>query len=566
MAPMIPGDTNVHTHGLHNEPDVDNVFKSLAMSAGQKCVYRIHIPSDQPPGTYYYHAHLHGFADDQVGGGLAGAIVVMPSTPPRTPDDLAQPDAVLLIKDYNPPPVPSPTPTPSFSPTPTPTPIPAVRPSPVSTDPFDPPDYVSGVAYYPPIQPSTTPDPCGGQAQPGPKPLAVNGVPMPMMTPHDSSSGAAAASDFAVTTLPDVPVFYQTAEAMRYRIVNTSGDSYVNIRLVKSYVDSRGVTHRKYVDPFHVIARDGVPVNWDMDKSKIDSSQNVPNAVKRTNVFLAPSNRVDISVKAEDLPVTIIGAAGTGKWCTGWFNFRPLASRAIVSIRPPVGVAAVRSTKNTVGPPPLRFTGAGATQRTFGERFAEEPSPDVTERAITFTEYDPFEFYVTQTGIKVRCHQRARGCAQTVHWMEHPFWLRPPGSSPSPLPPDPSPLPPDSRYEPDIWVKKQPDGQKTVEIWNIYNATGEAHAFHIHQMTFVALESIYEPAWRTTKDTLFLDSIALAPGTVEPPSALVSYPMIKPSLTRIKIDWTHVKKGTFVFHCHMLFHEDNGMMGIVHVY
>lgn len=546
MAPMISGDTNFHTHGLHNEPDVDNVFKSLAMSAGQKCVYHIHIPADQPPGTYYYHAHLHGFSDDQVGGGLAGAIVVMPSassTPPQTPDDLGLPDAVLLIKDYNPPPGPSPTPTPSS--TPTPTPIPPVRPGLVRFNPFDPPNYVSGVAYYPPIQPSITPDPCGGQAQPGPKQLAVNGLPMPMMMPVDSSSGAAAKSDAAVTQQRDVPVFYQRANAMRYRIVNTSGDSYVNIRLVKN---------GKYVPSFAVLARDGVPVNWDMDKSRIDSSSNVPNAVHRTNVFLAPSNRVDIFVARKDLPVTIIGAAGTGKWCTGWFNFRPLASRAIVSIRRPLGVAAVRSNENTVVRPPLRIAGAGATHLTFGERFARESLKGLPERAITFTEYDPFEFYVTQTGIKVG------GRARHVHWMEHPFWLRPPGSS------APSPLPADSHYQADIWVKKRPPGKKTVEIWDIYNATGEAHAFHIHQMTFVALSSIYEPDWRVAKDRLFLDTIALAPGTVEPPSALVSYPMIRPSLTQIKIDWTHVKKGTFVFHCHMLFHEDNGMMGIVHVY
>ncbi|HEY6234531.1 MAG TPA: multicopper oxidase domain-containing protein [Candidatus Elarobacter sp.] len=550
MAPMISGDTNFHTHGFHNDPDVDNVFKSLAMSAGGTCVYKFHVPPDQPPGTYYYHAHLHGFSDDQVGGGLAGAIVVMPSASPAsstpdTSDDLALPDAVLLIKDYNPPPVPSPTPTPAVMPTPTPTPIPAVRPGRVAFDPFHPPAYVSGVAY-PPIQPQTTPDPCGGQAAPGPKQLAVNGVLMPMMMPNGSSPGAAEASDVAVTTSPDVPVFYQRANAMRYRVVNTSGDSYVNIRLV---------ANGKYVEPFKVLARDGVPVNWDMDSSRIDADRNVPNAVERTNVFLAPSNRVDIFVAKESLPVAIIGAAGTGQWCTGWFNFRPLASRAIVSIRPLGGAAAVRGTENTVVRRPLRIARAGTTNATFGERFAEEPlSPDVTERAITFTEYDPFEFYVTQTGIKVG------GKATHVDWMEHPFWLRPPGSS------APSPLPTGSHYQADIWVKKQPPPKKTVEIWDIYNATGEAHAFHIHQMTFVALKSLYEPDSRTKGDRLFLDSIALSPGTVEPPSTPVSYPMIQPSLTRIKIDWTHVKPGTFVFHCHMLFHEDQGMMGIVHLY
>jgi FtsP/CotA-like multicopper oxidase with cupredoxin domain len=26
-----------------------------------------------------------------------------------------------------------------------------------------------------------------------------------------------------------------------------------------------------------------------------------------------------------------------------------------------------------------------------------------------------------------------------------------------------------------------------------------------------------------------------------------------------------VPKGTFVFHCHMLYHEDHGMMGVIRV-
>ncbi|MGZ3520290.1 MAG: multicopper oxidase domain-containing protein [Vulcanimicrobiaceae bacterium] len=34
----------------------------------------------------------------------------------------------------------------------------------------------------------------------------------------------------------------------------------------------------------------------------------------------------------------------------------------------------------------------------------------------------------------------------------------------------------------------------------------------------------------------------------------------------MRIDFRHVHRGTFVFHCHMLFHEDHGMMGIIRVY
>ncbi|MBV8283850.1 MAG: multicopper oxidase domain-containing protein, partial [Candidatus Eremiobacteraeota bacterium] len=38
-----------------------------------------------------------------------------------------------------------------------------------------------------------------------------------------------------------------------------------------------------------------------------------------------------------------------------------------------------------------------------------------------------------------------------------------------------------------------------------------------------------------------------------------------PSRTRLLLDFRNVPRGTFVFHCHMLFHEDRGMMGIIRV-
>ena len=44
-----------------------------------------------------------------------------------------------------------------------------------------------------------------------------------------------------------------------------------------------------------------------------------------------------------------------------------------------------------------------------------------------------------------------------------------------------------------------------------------------------------------------------------------NYPLVKPSITKILLDFRNVPKGTFVFHCHMLFHEDNGMMAVIRV-
>ncbi len=41
--------------------------------------------------------------------------------------------------------------------------------------------------------------------------------------------------------------------------------------------------------------------------------------------------------------------------------------------------------------------------------------------------------------------------------------------------------------------------------------------------------------------------------------------MVQPTKTEVEIDFRKVPRGTFVFHCHMLFHEDHGMMAIITV-
>jgi len=68
--------TNLHVHGLHVSPagNSDNVL--LEIGPGQTFQYEIKVPKNQPPGTYWYHAHNHGSTATQVTSGMAGAIVI----------------------------------------------------------------------------------------------------------------------------------------------------------------------------------------------------------------------------------------------------------------------------------------------------------------------------------------------------------------------------------------------------------------------------------------------------------------------------------------------------------
>jgi FtsP/CotA-like multicopper oxidase with cupredoxin domain len=101
--------------------------------------------------------------------------------------------------------------------------------------------------------------------------------------------------------------------------------------------------------------------------------------------------------------------------------------------------------------------------------------------------------------------------------------------------------------KPDIAVR-----QGTVEDWTVENRAREAHVFHIHQLHFQVLArdgvELREPMLRDTVDLPFWDGKS-------------RYPSVK-----LRMDFRAPEiVGTFLFHCHILEHEDAGMMGSVEV-
>ena len=87
--------TNLHTHGLWVKPDgnADNVF--VEVSPGYSMKYKIDIPRDHPAGTFWYHSHVHGTTALQVSSGMAGALIVQGS---RQPSHTQPGDVDTLIK------------------------------------------------------------------------------------------------------------------------------------------------------------------------------------------------------------------------------------------------------------------------------------------------------------------------------------------------------------------------------------------------------------------------------------------------------------------------------------
>jgi FtsP/CotA-like multicopper oxidase with cupredoxin domain len=95
--------------------------------------------------------------------------------------------------------------------------------------------------------------------------------------------------------------------------------------------------------------------------------------------------------------------------------------------------------------------------------------------------------------------------------------------------------------------------QGTVEDWIIENRSNELHAFHIHQLHFLLLDYMGRPVnesfLRDTVNVPYNNGRALA------------YPSV-----RLRMDFRDPNVvGTFVYHCHLLEHEDKGMMGSIRV-
>jgi FtsP/CotA-like multicopper oxidase with cupredoxin domain len=95
--------------------------------------------------------------------------------------------------------------------------------------------------------------------------------------------------------------------------------------------------------------------------------------------------------------------------------------------------------------------------------------------------------------------------------------------------------------------------QGTVEDWIIENRSQELHAFHIHQLHFLLLDyngvPVHENFVRDTVNVPYVTGRQLA------------YPSV-----RIRMDFRDPDiVGTFPYHCHLLEHEDKGMMGTIEV-
>ena len=100
----------------------------------------------------------------------------------------------------------------------------------------------------------------------------------------------------------------------------------------------------------------------------------------------------------------------------------------------------------------------------------------------------------------------------------------------------------------------------TTEEWTVENWTNELHAFHIHQLHFrvLAIDG------KRLEDPPLLDTVTVPFATATGYRDRQEGP-VRPGRVVIKLYFPPALAGDIPVHCHLVDHEDNGMMGVVRV-
>lgn len=305
--------------------------------------------------------------------------------------------------------------------------------------------------------------------------------------------------NFVAVPYPDYPpalLLMKPSERQLWRLLNASAITYLDLRVLFNGVPQ----------PLGQVSVDGSPVRPEVAKETIgNTSADQAGALWQNHIELPPGGRADVIFTGP--PEGVYGNLVTEAVDTGPAGENdPI--RPLLNIISKAGISEPRSILPATPTPVLSKVsaslGAAKPQRERKLYFSERPS-------------DPNNPH-----------------SRTV------FMLSVDGQPPAPF--DPA-----SKF-PNITVTNG-----DVEDWIIENRTQELHAFHIHQLHFLLIQSngvpVDEPFLRDTVNVQYWDGKS------------ITYPSVK-----LRMDFRNPRiVGTFAYHCHLLEHEDGGMMGTIQV-
>jgi FtsP/CotA-like multicopper oxidase with cupredoxin domain len=439
---MTLSSLNIHYHGTNTSPTCgqDEVIKTL-INYGQTFQYNVAFPTNEPPGLYWYHPHVHGIAEHALLGGASGAIVVdgIEDVQPAV-SDLRQ--RIFVLRDQ----------------------------------------ATVQSLQNPPVTEGAGGDP--------------NGVPFQDLTVNNITTNTTTDTTQNPPTTSYTPaiVNMEAGEKEFWRVSNSTADTILDLQ-----VQFDGVPQT-----IQLVAIDGVSVN---SQDGVQPGGMIP----VTHFRLPPASRMEFIVNAPASSVKLAqfvtlnilsGANGDDAPNRPIFNIQ-LAGEEEVQMQ--------TAAEHRVG----RFTALNPNQKRFA---GLATAPIAVKRVVFFNEIQPTQFFMDVQGQ------------------------------------------PEKQFDPNA-PPAITATQGTVEEWTVENHTLENHEFHFHQVHFL-VES--QNNFKINNDQppppvkgQYLDMI-------EVPNwdGNTAHPF--PSVT-LRIDFRGSDIGVFVFHCHILGHEDLGMMNIIKV-
>lgn len=463
---MTGGSMNIHYHGTNTTPAChgDNVVKTL-INSGHTFSYSLQFPTNEPPGLYWYHPHVHGLAEAAVQGGASGAIVVngIQNVQPAT---AGLSHRILMIRDQ-------------------PT-LQGLQESPGGTE--------------------------GGIPQVD---LTVNNVPLDATTNTTVNP--------PVTTYTPAVIRMETGDQQFWRISNSTSDVILDLQV---RFDGQPQT-------IQIVGIDAVPVN--------SQDGTAPgHLIPVTHFRLPPAARVEFIVNA---PASTVKVA---QLVTQNIISGPLGDNA--PTRPLLNMQLVPDSDESTDNSVPAFTAMDTTKRRFGG--ISSVTPAVT-RTVFFEEIeDGSTFFINASGCVTASGMK---CATQPYPIDTPF---------------------DNNNPPAIITT-----QGSVEKWIIQNHARENHELHQHQIHFQVLSQdnfeINGSQQAPAINGQFLDMVEVPfcggpppqNGGVNPPACVdnTGKPVIPYPQVQALMDFRGPDIGDFVFHCHILGHEDRGMMAIERV-
>jgi FtsP/CotA-like multicopper oxidase with cupredoxin domain len=535
QAHTADGTTNLHVHGLFVPPTTcsDEVLTTAifpanwlgqmpplppCQTAPDAFTYSYQIPPNHPAGAYWYHTHRHGQTEHQSQMGLVGAIVV------EDAGDTARAaigvtDEVLLVSDI---------------------PNPACQSGPACDIP-DPRHArqthqdAARQAARAALSASTaaTLDPRIDQADQAGEcafgasdnnggvelwTLKLNGAPVP-----ESQGGFPLDSELLAKTM-------QPGQRQIFRLINASANSFLAPEMVLS---QNGVDT---VQPLEVFARDGVGLADAAGNRRFGMVD-----VATSPLIVPPSGRLEFVVHAPPPGAKLyVQSAQVAPGCGG--NLYPARRLLLLTAAgTPVDPGDPHDKDLLAGTPSLApylstLGNTASVHRVFalseyGRQFTYGQTKWLNQTPA-ITDYDPSQtdFFITETASD-------DGEIDPAKTAVKPFTHNP---------------------APQVVVHLH--GKPSVtEDWTIENSTLEIHAFHMHQVHF--RDVTHADAGQDAKMLLDVIDVPAAPLIGDVSSG---YPGA-PGVVKLRMTFTTADVGEFVFHCHILEHEDNGMMGKIQV-